>query len=139
MILYFTLFYSFIKLYLSIRFNKIKISRQNCSTYQMIDSLSSPLLESDGYAFSTSPGACDCHWRDSENDPPRPWVVQPNKNQWTELFWIRLTNLEYSSSLTMSIIWFSRHPLKTQFWVNKSKFHQICDVCSSMKEMMMNK
>ena len=38
------------------RFNKIKIFRHKCLTYQMIDSLHSPLLESDGYAFSTSPG-----------------------------------------------------------------------------------
>ena len=34
-------YYSFIKLYLSIRFNKIKIFRQNCLTYQTIASLNS--------------------------------------------------------------------------------------------------
>ena len=56
------------------RFSKIKIFRQNCLTYQMIDSFHSPLLESGDCALQHDPEngparAYDCHHRDSENYP----------------------------------------------------------------------
>ena len=55
---YIILFYSFITLYLSIRFNAIKIFRQNGLSNQMIDSLHLPLLEPEDWPLHDHPQEC---------------------------------------------------------------------------------